>query len=471
MTKFWRFCAASAITAPLVFVAGADTPDAAEPGAKFGIHGSNTIGAQLMPALLARYGESVGARVEQRVGADPEEVQINLTDKRGAELAAIDLKSHGSGTSAPGLLSGAAEIGMSSRPIAPEEEKKLAEAKLAAEPHVIALDGLLVLASPQNPVVALSLDQIAQIFSGAVKDWSQVGRAPGRIRVYARDDKSGTFDTFNHLVLKPRNLKISSEAKRFESTNDLSDEVARDPDGIGFGGFAYQRNAKALSISSSCGVVSAPSPFNVKTEDYPLSRRLFLYTTNASRAGMAREIVKFSLSDAAQEVVAASGFIDMVADFLPFSEQAERFATVFDMPSAELTPHVMGRIKQLIGDMKGAKRMSISFRFERGSDKLDVKARQDMLRLARYFGSPEMRGKEVLLLGFADATGGFDANLALAQKRADMVRASLLALGGGVTISANSVKARSYGKLTPVACNITDADREKNRRVEVWVKG
>jgi phosphate transport system substrate-binding protein len=438
---------------------------------KIGVHGSNTIGAQLMPALITRYGENKGAKVEQRIGGDPEEVQINITTGAGGDLAEIELHSHGSGTSAPSLGSGVAEIGMSSRPITPEEQKRLEDAKLTVEPHVIALDGLLVLTSSQNPIASLTLDQIARIFSGAIKDWSQLGRAPGKINLYARDDKSGTFDTFNSLVLKPRNLKISPEAKRFESTPDLSDEVARDPDGVGFGGFAYLRNAKGLSISSSCGIISPPSPFNVKTEDYPLSRRLFLYTTSGIRSQIAKEIVEFSMSDAAQSSIVETGFIDLGLDFLAFSEQGERVAGAFDLPQAELTPLVISHIKQMTADMRGARRMSITFRFEKGSDKLDVKARQDMLRLARFMSGPEMQHKEVLLLGFADAMGPFEPNVKLAQKRADAVRAGLLALGGGVTIDAHHVKAKSYGKLMPVACNDNDADREKNRRVEVWVKG
>lgn len=437
---------------------------------RLGIHGSNTIGAQLMPTLLTRYGESRGARVEQRIGGDPEEVKISMRDKGGRELAEIDLHSHGSGTSAPGLISGAAEIGMSSRPITPEELKKMEGVRLTAQPHVIALDGLLVLVSPENPVRALTLDQVAQIFSGTIKDWSQVGQAPGRINLYARDDKSGTFDTFNALVLAPRKLKISPEAKRFESTPDLSDQVARDPHGIGFGGFAYLRSAKALTIGSVCGILSQPSIFGVKTEDYPLSRRLFLYTTNAAREQLAKDVVEFSLSDQAQSAVTESGFVDLGVDLLSFSEQGDRIAGALDLPPADLTPPVITLIRQMTADMRGARRMSISFRFERGSDRLDVKARQDLFRLAKYLGGDDMHGKQVMLVGFADASGTFDGNLRLAQNRAGAVRSALLALGGSA-FDPGIIIAKSYSKLMPVACNDTEADREKNRRVEVWVKG
>jgi phosphate transport system substrate-binding protein len=218
------------------------------------VHGSNTIGAQLMPALIERYGESIQATAEKHVGGNPEEVKMVLKDGSGRDMAAIDLRSHGSGTSAPGLASKKAEIGMSSRPIKPEEVKTLTAAGLTPRPHVVALDGLLVFVSPDNPLSVLSLDQIAKIFSGQITDWAQLGQKPRKINLYRRDDKSGTYDTFDHLALKPFNLKVSPAAKAFESSSDLSDEVARDPDGIGFAGFAYL--PARPSPFRSCG----PSP-------------------------------------------------------------------------------------------------------------------------------------------------------------------------------------------------------------------
>jgi hypothetical protein len=70
-----------------------------------------------------------------------------------------------------------------------------------------------VIISPRNPVAKLSLQQLQGIFSGAISDWSQVGGAAGRINVYARDSKSGTFDTFKTLVLDPENLFVFSRAR------------------------------------------------------------------------------------------------------------------------------------------------------------------------------------------------------------------------------------------------------------------
>lgn len=456
----------------------------------FGVHGSNTIGAQLMPALINGYSAAINATAEQRVGADPEEIQFSIRDQQGRELALIDVRSHGTNSAALSLANGKAEIGMFSRPMTADEAKGLAKAGLAPAAHVLALDGLLVLVSPRNPARSLTLDQIAQVFAGTIRDWSQLGQPAGKINIYARDEKSGTFDTFDSLVLKPRNLRLSAEATRFESTADLSDAVARDPQGIGFAAFAYLRNAKALAIAGSCGIVSTPSVFNVKTEDYPLARRLFLYTAGAyatagvltaensssplkdfaaPRSGLARELLDHALSDAAQGAVAETGFVDLGVDSLPFNEQRDRLAGAFDMPAAELTPAVISHIKQMAEDLRTAMRLSISFRFERGADQLDAKGRQDIARLARYLARPGMENRQVILAGFSDPVGPFDINQRLSQNRATAVRNALVA-AGGPALAASRILPKGYSKLMPVACADGAADNEKNRRVEVWMQ-
>ncbi|MBN9268144.1 MAG: substrate-binding domain-containing protein [Hyphomicrobium sp.] len=220
----------------------------AQDAARFGIYGSNTIGARLMPNLVEAYAASAGASTERSASNDPEQVELNLTNRTGAPLAQVDIRSHGSGTGIPALIDGKASIAMLSRPISEKETLALQQAGLpdlrsAEYAHVLAMDGILVFVSPKNPLATLSLDEIAGIFAGTIRDWGAVGGVPGSINVYARDNKSGTFDTFNSLVLRTRNLALRKDAKQFESSEELSDEVARDPNGIG-----YRR-----SIRSSAG--------------------------------------------------------------------------------------------------------------------------------------------------------------------------------------------------------------------------
>ena len=440
-------------------------------GPDFGIHGSNTIGAQLMPALIEGYAEAIGANAIKRVGDQAEEVEFELLSGDGQKLAKVDLRSHGSGTSFPSLARGDAQIGMSSRPIKEQEETFMEMAGYLAmrapgKEHVVALDGLLAIVSPQNPLASISIDDLAKVFAGEISDWSDLGLPPGPINVYARDDKSGTYDTFNSLVLKPAKRKISPEAKRFESNADLSDEVAADPQGIGFTGIAYQRNSKVLAISSSCGIEQSPSVFSVKTEEYPLSRRLYLYSTRSLTAPHGQRLLAFALSDEAQDIVVDVGFIDQSIDRLAFAAQGDRIARALDRDAGDFD---LGLMRQATSELSKAERLSTTLRFNFGSAELDNKAQQDIARLAGQLDRAAYRQRQFLLVGFADSVGPPEKNRTLSLARARQVQAALQ-IAAGRQLPESKVLPLGYGELMPVACNDSSRGRAMNRRVEVWVR-
>ena len=426
------------------------------------IHGSNTIGSQLMPSTIERFSEEQGYTVEKILGRDAEEVQFRLTDSAGNDVSTIDLQSHGSGTAPSSLAGGKAQIGEMSRPITTEELSAVEGAGVKVKTNIFALDGIVVLVSPQNSLKALSLEDMSKVFSGEITDWAQLGAAPGKINVYARDGKSGTFDTFNSLVLKPRNVKMSSEARVFEGSADLSDVVARDRNGIGFAGFAYIRNAKPLAISSTCGIVSSPDVFTVKTEDYPLARRLFLYSAD-SLSPMGKRLVDYALSDKAQDVISEAGFINQQIDAQAFEQQAGRFAPALLVADKDFN---FQHMRDLVRDLQNARRLSVNFRFQRSSSTLDERVLQDIPRLARLLRSDPGKYKEILLLGFTDNTGSFESNRVISANRAASFKSALVAEG----VAPERIAVKAYSHLLPVGCNDTEAGRAMNRRVEVWVK-
>lgn len=440
---------------------------------EFVIQGSNTIGARLMPALVEAFAGSIGAKATTLVGNQPEEVEIRLQTEAGGTLASVRVHSHGSGTAVPGLIGGKALLGMLSRPI---EDKEIEALKAAGIPdlrattneHVLALDGVLVLVAPGNPLKALTMEQIASIFSGTITDWADLGGPPGRIQVYARDDKSGTFDTFNSLVLKPRKAALSAGARRFESSEELSDSVARDANGIGFVGFAYLRNAKALEIGNDCGIAYAPTVFNVKTEQYPLSRRLFLYGNNVPQGSVAERLVAFVSSPAAQEVIRDEGFVDQSIELLDDREQVMRLADGLIALDSAIDP---AALKDLATSLKHSSRMSTTLRFRLSAARLDSKGSADVDRIAGFVRDLRQSdpGKTVILAGFTDSVGDFSANTVLSQARAEQVKADLLRTLGP-DVPAYVVVTRGYSKLLPTSCNTTKDGRNRNRRVEVWVK-
>jgi phosphate transport system substrate-binding protein len=446
-------------------------PTAANVGpTRIAIAGSNTVGGALMPALIQAYAQSVGVKATKVLGADPLDMQLKLTDAKGGDAGVIDLQRRGSTTAFAGLEKKSVDLGMSSRQVKAEEVAKLSalglgDMRLPSHEHVLGLDGLQVIVAPGNPAVSLPIDTIAKIFAGVVKDWSEVGLPAGKINVYAPTADSGTFETFDTLVLKPRNLKFVEGAKRTENHAEQADLVTVDPAGIGFTSIAFQRNTKALNVENSCGLIARPSVFAMKTEEYPLTRRLFLYTAGEPQNPLARNILAFALSPAAQPVVRQTDFIDQSPELLDFQAQTTRIAYALNAAGPDFDLNLM---KTLISELKPASRLSTTFRFETANFSLDTKATTDVGRLRALLESKEYAGKTVILAGFADGIGRFDNNLILAQKRAAAVQRALQTAGNKPIVA--NVVTKAYSQLAPVACNDTNEGRAFNRRVEVWVK-
>ena len=440
----------------------------------FGIHGSNTIGERLMPSLIEAYSrKTYGAAPLTKIGK-PEEMEITLNGG-GAGRAVIDFQSHGSGTAAKGLAEGKAQIGMASRQLKQPEADALRQAfnidAYAPEnEHVLALDGLAVIVNPQNPVQKLSLEQIGRIFSGQTTNWRDVGGADQPINVYRRDDKSGTFDTFKSLVLDPLNLKISPDAKKFESSELLVEAAGKDSGGIGFIALPYVgKGNRALDIASTCGLTSSASRFAVKSEEYPLARRLFLYTQGTPRVQEAANILRFALSDEAQPIIADNEFVNMAIEFQPQDAQLAWARSIQENPTLGIGADKQIPAAPLRGfsqAMTHMRRTTMEFRFRRASADLDNRALQDVERLARYLKAPENSRRRFFLVGFADADGAWSTNDNLAARRAESV--ARLLIQQNVPVARDNVKTLSY--LAPVSCNDDDAGKAKNRRVEVWIE-
>ncbi|MCI4660699.1 MAG: phosphate ABC transporter substrate-binding/OmpA family protein [Neomegalonema sp.] len=437
----------------------------------FGIHGSNTVGANLMPALIEGFSEANGLQAVEQPSEIQEEVTVIIRRDRDT-AATIDLQRHGSSTSFKGLMAGQAEIGMSSRRIKDKEVEAMAalagvaDARGKESEHVLALDGLAVIVSNRNPLNALSMEEIAKLFSGEISNWSELGLPAAPVTVYARDNKSGTYDTFKSLVLKPANVDLVDGARRYESNEQLARDVAADPNAIGFTALAYSDLAKTLSIRLSCGMEIFPTQFNVKAEEYPLGRRLYLYTADKPKKPMAQSLLAYAVSDDAQPIISKVGFVDQSVRTQEADAQLERLANSF---SPSMSTEELAALRDFNLSLRGYSRASTTFRFEFAKSLLDTKALVDAGRVARFLQRPENKGVTARLIGFADSIGGYQSNLGLARARAESVERAILVQMVGQDFDRARLQVETRSTLSPVACNDSEDGRAKNRRVELWL--
>lgn len=427
-----------------VFAAALPTP---EHGPALRIQGSNTIGAALGPALVEGLMREQGLiKVHREIPGTTNELRIAGETAQGRRVV-VDIAAHGSSTGFTALQAGTADLAASSRPIKDGEVsnlRSLGDLKSPVAEQVIAIDGLAIILHPHNPLTQLNTDQLARIFSGEAKRWEDVGGVGGTIHLYARDDQSGTYDTFKELVLSGRGKALSATAKRFESSEQLSDAVSQDPQAIGFIGLPYVREAKAVAIADGPSQAMLPLNSLIATEDYPLSRRLFFYLPPNGKNPWADALVAYAQSSQGQAIVAANGFIAQTVQAMAVTPNA-------------LMPEGYQALS------RHAQRLTVNFRFEEGSATLDNKARQDLSRVLDYIKQRDKTNRQVTLVGFGDAkTDPARADL-LSKLRAMAVRRELVKRG--VVFR----EIRGFGAEMPVAANSADEGRIKNRRVEVWV--
>lgn len=445
----WPWASAAAVLAVALCVWGWLAFQKPAPPA-FRIHGSNTIGSRLAPALVEGFLAHRGNKEIQTESA-PQSVErrVDFLDARSSRREFVEIHAHGSRTAFSGLRDGLCDLGMSSSRVRESDAAELANKGLGdmrapASEIIAALDGLAVLVHPSNPLSQLDRHAVASVFEGKITDWAELGRdRPGKIHLHARDANSGTFEFFQSIVLG--NGTLATEARRYEDSTELSRAVAGDQDAIGFAALPYILDCKALAIGDDGTPALIPSRFTVATEDYALSRRLYFYAPAASTHPWIRKFLDFATSPEGQEIVSREGFVKQTPVVQP-----------------GLVPRNAPAEYQNL--LESAERVSMNVRFNRETGALDSKGATDLGRLVELMALPENRGRELVLAGFHESTGDDAADLATSVQSASAVAAELEKRG----LKARHVK--GYGASLPVASNLDPAGRWKNRRVEVWIR-
>jgi phosphate transport system substrate-binding protein len=232
---------------------------------------------------------------------------------------AIQVTGGGSGTGIAALVNGTTDIAESSRPIKDKEVAAVREKRgLPVLELPVAVDGLAVYVHSSNPVQELSLAQLKAIYTGAIRNWSQVGGKDERIVLYSRENNSGTYVYFKEHVLE--NADFFPAAQTLPGTAAVINAVARDPRGIGYGGIAYGAGIKHLRVKKDANSPAVePTLENVLAAKYPISRHLYWYFAGTP-TGEVRRFIEWVLSPEGQQVVERVGYY-------PLSE-ADRVASL-----------------------------------------------------------------------------------------------------------------------------------------------
>ena len=218
--------------------------------------------------------------------------------------AKLSLSGGGSGEGIKAIIDGTADIGNSSREIK-KSEAELAKSKgVTAVETVVAIDAIVPIVNPRNPVKNLSIDQLSQIYQGKITNWKEVGGEDLQIVVISRDSSSGTFEAWGELVLK--GAKVSPRAQMQASNGAIVQTVSKNKYALGYIGLGYlDKSVRALTVN---GVQASEK--TALSKEYPVSRFLYMYTRGAPK-GETAKYIKFVLGPTGQALVKKEGFVPL----------------------------------------------------------------------------------------------------------------------------------------------------------------
>ena len=203
----------------------------------------------------------------------------------------------GSGSGIQAVQEGRCDIGLSSRAL------KDAEKEAGLTETVLAYDGIAMIVNPANPVEDLSLEQIADIYTGKITNWSEVGGNDSQIVLIGREAGSGTRGGFEEIVGVVDACQYRQE---LTSTGDVITTVAQNPDAIGYASLAAVKDTvKALKVA---GVT--PTEATVKDGTYTIQRPFVLATKTGEKLNdVAQAFFDYATSAEAGEIITAAGAV------------------------------------------------------------------------------------------------------------------------------------------------------------------
>jgi phosphate transport system substrate-binding protein len=216
----------------------------------------------------------------------------------------IETAGGGSGHGIQELIAGNADLCSASRPLRPGELQQLLDRRGFLGMSVLTgKDALSIYLHPSNPVHNLSMQQLADILGGRIRNWREVGGEDRAIEVIGRQPNSGTFGFMRENVLAGGDY--TAEARAMPTTHAVVQAVLQSPGALGYGGMAYGDEVVHCSIDTR-----KPTRANVRNGSYPLSRYLYLYAAGPLE-GIARMFVDWVLSREGQIIVEDVGYIPL----------------------------------------------------------------------------------------------------------------------------------------------------------------
>src|SRR6056297_2484962 len=440
--------------------------------ARVSLSGAPVIGRVLIPALL----EAFAIRYDYVLSRDSLEdghYVYGLTNaESGSLVGEFTLKLSTSDEGFADMLADDADIVMSMREVRDDEVRRAADMGIGdltarGRSMIVALDALVPVVAPSNPLQAITTPQLADVLAGKITNWAVLGGPDAPITVHVVTEKSGLGQATQDRLLAAQNGALVDGAVRHPDGQALIEAVAADPFGLGVTSRSETGNTWPLALKGTCGFTLRATRRAVKTEDYPLTAPLFLYMPARRFPKLVREFLTYLRDPSAQLVVRRAGFVDQAPEEIEINAQGDRFANAIARAGTEVG---LEELQRMVTRLSPLRRLTTTFRFEAGSARLDAQSRSNVQQLARAFEIGLYDARRVVFVGFSDGEGPAAGNKRIAELRADAVKTAVIAAAETANMARITIETEAFGEAMPMACDDSEWGRQVNRRVEVWVR-
>lgn len=217
----------------------------------------------------------------------------------------ITVSESGSGNGAKGIINETCDIGTMSRPMKKSEIEAAKGAGVLPIEHIVAMDGIAMVVHQSNPLGDITIEKIRDIYTGKITNWKELGGPDLPIVVISRDTNSGTYETFESLVMS--GAKMAGKTEYVGSNGAVRQRVMSTAGAVGYVGLAFREGVKPIKVN---GIEATPE--TVVTKIYPIARPLYMYTAGRPASGTPlEEFIELSNTREGKKIVEDTGFVPL----------------------------------------------------------------------------------------------------------------------------------------------------------------
>ena len=325
---------------------------------------------------------------------------------------------------------------------------------------LIGVEALVPVVSRQNPIFAITAQDLGRVFAGGIANWDQIGGPDQPIRVLGLAPPHDLTTALQTQILGPQGRTVTPDIERLPTTADLLAAVAEDSSAIAFVGASQAGEAKKLSIADSCGTPVAATPGSVKSGRYPFARELRVVAGGSDDlTGALLASLDIFIRDTARSglIVPGTASYPLDAEIGQIRDSLNRIEDRRERQNAA----------NALRMMSVAEKLSLDIRFEPGTNRFSGDTAAGIAEILGFAGDKGL--PELFLVGFSEDTGSVERNHEMGRNAAQLLADQLREADSGGVLDETLIRTIGLGAITPIACD--DGSEATNRRVEIWIRG